>query len=376
MDQTVYFGNLENSNKSISRINCLNDHDIIHCNLDSVSQNVRAFFFVVNVATHDKTLEDVQTASMRIIDTESGIYMYEFIPDCGGANFNLNTSIFLMRLTRDNKNWTMSIIGDMDDTARDFGTLIPQIKSYSRDLCPGIKVNPMERLKIMRRDSVIRLQDHNHGAPFDQELSFRFSWDDAKQQTNMRVGILCYDTNKELCDMYGDQQLTSHNRSIVHEGHWQRERKDIKRQSGENVCLNLRKLDANINYVGFVINAYSGLHLDHIGKVKFRLSDENSGLDVAEYEMQNDNSVDKYAGIIFAYIYRSNTEDWWKLRVLGRTAEGTCAVGLYTNLGDILCNEPPPEPKFVEESEIVENEMPEFLYRHKQELVLENPFAR
>ena len=42
--------------------------------------------------------------------------------------------------------------------ARDFGTLIPQIKSYSRDLCPGIKVNPEERLKIMRRDSVIRLQ--------------------------------------------------------------------------------------------------------------------------------------------------------------------------------------------------------------------------
>lgn len=43
-------------------------------------------------------------------------------------------------------------------TARDFGTLIPEIKGYSRDLVPGIQINPTERVAIMRKGGAVCLQ--------------------------------------------------------------------------------------------------------------------------------------------------------------------------------------------------------------------------
>jgi hypothetical protein len=42
-------------------------------------------------------------------------------------------------------------------SARDFGSLIPEIKSYSRDIVPGIVVDPRERVAIMRKGGIIRL---------------------------------------------------------------------------------------------------------------------------------------------------------------------------------------------------------------------------
>jgi hypothetical protein len=42
--------------------------------------------------------------------------------------------------------------------ARDFGSLIPEIKAYSRDIVPGIIINPKERVAIMRKGAVIRLK--------------------------------------------------------------------------------------------------------------------------------------------------------------------------------------------------------------------------
>jgi len=36
--------------------------------------------------------------------------------------------------------------------------LVPEIKGYSRDLVPGIAINPKERVAIMRKGGAIRLQ--------------------------------------------------------------------------------------------------------------------------------------------------------------------------------------------------------------------------
>ena len=41
--------------------------------------------------------------------------------------------------------------------ARDFGSLIPEIKGYSRDIVPGITINPKERVAIMRKGGTIQL---------------------------------------------------------------------------------------------------------------------------------------------------------------------------------------------------------------------------
>ena len=43
-------------------------------------------------------------------------------------------------------------------SARDFGTLIPQMKEYSRDMNPDIKVNPKELIAIMRPGMSIHIK--------------------------------------------------------------------------------------------------------------------------------------------------------------------------------------------------------------------------
>jgi len=157
MNETVYFGDLVNSNGSILHSGDAREGgigEVIDCKLDSVSISVRALYFIVTVATPDKTLKDVKTASVSVMDTTSGTPLCQFIPGLGEEH----TAMFLMRLTREQQGWTMSIIEDMDHTARDFGSLIPEIKGYSRDLFPDIVINPRERIAIMRKGGVIQVR--------------------------------------------------------------------------------------------------------------------------------------------------------------------------------------------------------------------------
>jgi len=157
MDETVYFGDLMNSNKSILHYGDALEGgkgEIIDCNLDYVSRGVRALYFIVTVATPGKTLKDVKNASVRVMNTKSKTLLCQFLPGLGEDH----TAMFLMRVTRNRDDWTMTIIEDMDHTARDFGSLIPEIKGYSRDICPSVVVNPRERVAVMRKGGAIRVK--------------------------------------------------------------------------------------------------------------------------------------------------------------------------------------------------------------------------
>ena len=74
MDETVYFGDLINSNKSIRHSgDALEGRkgEIVDCNLDNILRSVRAFYFIVTVATPNKTCRDVKSASVTVMNTTS-----------------------------------------------------------------------------------------------------------------------------------------------------------------------------------------------------------------------------------------------------------------------------------------------------------------
>ena len=58
------------------------------------------------------------------------------MPSLSGAH----TAIFLARLARDGAMWKLTAIGETDHTARDWGSLTPEIKAYCGDIVPNIKV--------------------------------------------------------------------------------------------------------------------------------------------------------------------------------------------------------------------------------------------
>ena len=56
--------------------------------------------------------------------------------------------------------WALQAIGEYDHTARDWGTLVPEVQMYSQDIVPGIKVNMADRVAIMRKGGLIRVKDY------------------------------------------------------------------------------------------------------------------------------------------------------------------------------------------------------------------------
>ena len=164
MDETVYFGDLINSNGSLRHSGDEqgangsfggSKREVISCQLHALPRHVQALYFILTVATPQKTLSDIKNASVTLIDANSGSLLSNFYPAVSGDH----TALFLLRISRDldGNSWTMSIIGDTDHTARDFGSLIPEIKGYSRDIVPNIKINPRQRIAIMRKGGVVRI---------------------------------------------------------------------------------------------------------------------------------------------------------------------------------------------------------------------------
>lgn len=158
MEETVYYGNLTNSNNSIRHSSGERegdnnsagngDNEIITCDLHRIPSNVHALYFIVTVVTPGITLGEVTSALFRVTDTTTKSTICRVTPSLTGNN---DTALFLMRLARDSFNggWTQSIIEETVASARDFGSLVPEIKGYSRDIVPGIIINPKERVAIM-----------------------------------------------------------------------------------------------------------------------------------------------------------------------------------------------------------------------------------
>ena len=160
MEDTVYYGNLSNTNGSIRHsggeqegdedVEGTVDDEVITCDLDRVPQNVRVLYFILTVATPDMTFADIRSASARFINQQTKMGIGRFIPsECGH-----NTALFLMRISRDEYTmgaWIMDFIGDTHPITRDFGKLIPEIKGDCQDIVPNINIIPNERIDVIRK---------------------------------------------------------------------------------------------------------------------------------------------------------------------------------------------------------------------------------
>lgn len=118
MDETVYFGDLVNSNRSIIHSGDVlsggGKGEVITCQLSAVKRHVQALYFILTVATPGKSFEDVKSASIQVLDKKSQCTLCTFTPSLVGDN----TAMFLMRISRQGTGhgWKMTIIEDTDHT--------------------------------------------------------------------------------------------------------------------------------------------------------------------------------------------------------------------------------------------------------------------
>jgi tellurium resistance protein TerD len=180
MNESVYYGNLVNSNLSLVHSGdeqtgeAGGDDERIQVELDRIPSHIIALYFILTLATPpNKTFADVKSAKMRFISTETKVGICRFVP----SEMGNNTALFLVRIAREGTHWNLTPIAEGDECARDFGSLIPELKGYSRDLVPGIVIDPQERIAIMRKGGTIRVTDYLPGHKLPPWVTFGLAWD-------------------------------------------------------------------------------------------------------------------------------------------------------------------------------------------------------
>lgn len=359
MDETVYFADLVNSNGSIRHSGDVKTGgrkgEIIDVNLDLIPRHVMALYFILCVATPGKTLTDVESADIVVRKVYAGdsqrsynLDVCRFVPTFAGGH----TSMFLMRIARQAGTWKMTIIEDTDHTARDFGSLIPEIKGYSRDLVPGIAIDPKERIAVMRKGGIVCLE-----GKMPEHMTFGLSWDVTNGvNIDLDASAICLDADLEPVDIISFRKLRSDDNSIIHGGD---EREGDAIGDDEKIKLYLAYLNPRVKHIAFVINSYSGQELDDIRRASCHLFNPTfPHVDIAKYKLANNGDLDKRTGLIVATLYR-NELDGWCLRIISEAAIGRQASDLVDELQSFLRRFPPPLVVNEPEPDIIVNEMPE-----------------
>mmetsp|Transcript_7384 Transcript_7384/g.11105 ORF Transcript_7384/g.11105 Transcript_7384/m.11105 type:complete len:620 (-) Transcript_7384:484-2343(-) len=386
MDETVYYGDLENSNRSILHtgderegdedIDGTGDDEVIMCNLDRVSPKVLALYFIATVATAGKTFANVTSALVRVTDMKTGTLMCKIAPSLAGES----TALLLFRLSRDLSNaggWVLSVIGDTHNTARDFGMLIPSIKGLTRDLVPHVSINPLERIALMSKGGAIRVRDFSgksDGEDMPSKLTFGLAWDITNgRNIDLDASAICLDKSRKCVELIFFRNLRSANGSIRHGGD---EREGDEKGDDEKIFLSLDNVPSEVAYIGFVINSYSGQELDDVSKASCHLYDTKEKKDFARYVMSHCKALDRHTALVLGCLYRdeSNENDWC-LWIIGEPAQGRTAHDNVDELQRALVNGPPkpkPPPEGPENYEdIVIPPMPDPVPVYEEDIIIE-----
>lgn len=334
MEETVYFADHTNVNGSIRHSGDEKegdedlgdgDDEVIMIDLDKVPKHVLALFVIGTVATPGRTFDDVRSSHMRVVGcagphTPYNIELCRYYPASKGPH----TALFLCRIARNGGSWLMSTIGDVDHTARDFGTLIPEIKMYMADILPSIRVDPNERVGLMRKGGIIRLRDYFGPLGIPKLLTFGLAWDITNgQNIDLDASALMMDGDMKCIDTVYFRRLKSADSSIQHCGD---EREGDEAGDDEKINCFLGNVSPSVAYIGFTINSFSGQELDDVSKCACHLFDPLTKMDVAAYKLTGTKKLDKKTSLLIAMLFRHGGTGEWCLQImskagLGRTAD-------------------------------------------------------
>lgn len=336
MDNSVYYGNLANANGSIKHSgdsrdgNKEGEDESMSFQLDKVSPKILALYIIMTVASNKRYLSSVTSARVTLVDEaeKGGKPMASFAPS-KHVDSKDATALFLVRLARNGSGWIVQPIEDTHQSARDFGSLIPHIKSYTKDLIPNIRVDPSEKVSVMRKGGAIKIKDFCPAKKVPDKVTFGLSWDmtrkpgqDAKK-IDLDASAICLDADLQCVDKIWFKHLNSEDGAIKHMGD---QRSGDAGGDDETINLETNKVAARIHYIGFVVNSYSGEELDDVQKAACHLFDTNTGKDIALHALSDCAFLDGHTALVMGVLYRvrgsTKKESEWCLKIISQAAQG------------------------------------------------------
>eukprot|EP00545_Synedropsis_sp_CCMP1620_P013583 CAMPEP_0119029458 /NCGR_PEP_ID=MMETSP1176-20130426/40530_1 /TAXON_ID=265551 /ORGANISM="Synedropsis recta cf, Strain CCMP1620" /LENGTH=607 /DNA_ID=CAMNT_0006985803 /DNA_START=24 /DNA_END=1847 /DNA_ORIENTATION=+ len=345
MEETVYYGNLANTNLSVQHSGdettgeAVGDDEKILLELDKIPSKVLALYIILTVATPGKTFNDVRSAQARFISTETRQGICRYIPHTMGDG---NTALFLCRISRQASNWILTPIEEGNTFARDFGTLIPEIKGYTRDLVPDLVVDHQEHVATMRKGGTIRVSDYVPGGKVPPCVSFGLTWDvDVTNgvKIDLDASAILLDSDYQLLEVVYFRHLTSKDGSVRHSR--EDESEGNKMDDDEIINVSLHIVSPNTKYIGFVINSFRGQDLDDVAKAACHLFDPATNTDIATYTLSNSKELASHTALLVGCLLRGDNPDEWFLNIISKPLQGRIAKQNVEDLQTFLSETPP-----------------------------------
>jgi len=372
MRESVYFANLKNPSGSIvhsgderegkkSVRSGSDDREQIMIDLEKLPPSIAAYVLLVTVATPDVTFSQITSTRVRICDGNTGIGFCAFRPAYEGEC----TAMFCMRMARKrngrtkkwDKAWNLATIGETNLAGRDFGSLIPEIKGFCRDLFPDLTIDPNERVAVMNKEVTIRVRDY---APqrnvLPPVLAMGLAWDITNGcDIDLDASAVCLDKNYNMVDLVYFKKLRSTDGAIQHSGD---EREGDAIGDDEKIIVAINTVDPKVKHIVYVINSYSEQELDDIAMASCHLFDPVNRVDLATYTLTNNATLDKHTALLLADLYRDKDDGDWMMRILSVPSQGKTARRCMGHIVDYLKKVPPSTAASPPNPDVVTTEMP------------------
>jgi len=356
LSESVYFANLYNPNRSIvhsgdereGKKSCnendgTDDREQIIIDLNNLPQYVAAYVLLVTVATPGMDFSQITSTRVRICDGHTGIGFCAFRPAYEGES----TAMFCLRMSRKRKGkgkfakgWNLETIGATDASARDFGSLIPEIKGFCRDLFPESEIDPNERVAIMNKEITIRVRDYTPERDvMPSVLAMGLAWDVTNGvNIDLDASAVCMDAQFNMVDLVYFKNLRSADGAIHHSGD---EREGDEIGDDEKIIVALNAVDPNVEHIVFVINSYTEQELDDIAMASCHLFDPMKRVDVCTYTLTHNSDLDGHTALLLADLYRDASTRDWMMRILSVPSQGKTARRCIGHIADYLKSVPP-----------------------------------
>lgn len=136
---------------------------------------------------------------------------------------------------------------------------------------------------------------------------------------DLDASVICLDARYQPLEIVYYGCLQSKNRSIRHSGD---EREGDEVGDDESIQVDLEHVDPRVQYLGFVINSYSGQSLNCVSNARCRFYNAQTRHEIASFNMSSDRRLNCTA-MLMILLYRVGT-DWW-MHAVGEGADGKTA---------------------------------------------------
>eukprot|EP00300_Choanocystis_sp_HF-7_P033129 c45422_g1_i1.p1 GENE.c45422_g1_i1~~c45422_g1_i1.p1 ORF type:complete len:517 (-),score=119.07 c45422_g1_i1:81-1631(-) len=295
------------------------DDESIVCHLHKLPANVLAIFFVVTAYKPSTSFDQVETARVCLYDEND---KSEYCSMRVGAQ-GPHSAMIMCRLVRHQGMWIFNALGTFVQDARDYGSLMPELKEGLQDVIPNIRFGPEDRVAVMRKGSEVQIAAMSGDV---NRVAMGLGWD--SNGIDLDASCIIMDQSHNVMEIISFSHLHAGNHSVEHSGD---NRTGVGSGDDETITVHVDKLDDRAIYLVFIVNSFSGQTFDRVANTYCRLF-APPGQEFCRFQLSG--SEYRCTGLLMSML--SRTEGHWKMTAIGEGCTERFASGCVDEVQEYL----------------------------------------